>query len=122
MAMQKTLLKEVSHSGIALHTGSFTTISFKPAPANSGIVFVRKDLPNSKPVRASVENVIATVRGTSLGVGEAIVHTVEHVLAALAGFDVDNALIEIDAAEPPVGDGSSIMFMLKQLGVPVILG
>lgn len=119
MAMQKTIGKEVSYSGVALHTGSFTTLVFKPAPVNSGIVFVRKDIPNSKPVKASAENVIAVVRGTSIGVGDVKIHTVEHVLAALAGFEIDNATIEIDAAEPPVGDGSSLpyMNMVKEAGV-----
>ena len=70
-AMQKTIKKEVSYSGICLHTGAYTTITFKPAPAGSGVVFIRKDMPGSPQIKASVENVVAVTRGTTLGVGDA---------------------------------------------------
>lgn len=94
-------------SGIGLHTGSVSTMTFKPAPEHYGIRFRRIDLPGSPEVPADVDHVVDLSRGTTIALGQAKVHTVEHVMAALAGLQIDNVLIELDAHEPPVGDGSA---------------
>jgi len=108
---QRTIKSKISYSGIGLHTGNKTTITFKPAPVNHGITFVRTDLPNSPEVPANIDNVVDLNRGTTLGTGNAKVHTVEHVLSALAGLQLDNVIIELDNNEPPVGDGSVMPFV-----------
>ncbi len=119
MENQKTIAKPVSYSGIALHTGNRAKITFKPAPANYGVVFIRTDLNPPVTIKADIAHVVSTARGTNLGVGDVRVHTVEHVLASLMGFGVDNLIIEMDANEPPVGDGSALPFvgMLKEAGI-----
>ena len=94
-------------SGIGLHTGSTSTMTFKPAPEHYGIRFRRMDLPGSPEVPADVDHVVDISRGTTIAIGDARIHTVEHVLAALVGLQIDNVLIELDANEPPVGDGSA---------------
>ncbi len=106
-------------SGIGLHTGVQTTMTFKPAPENFGIRFRRVDMPNSPEIPADVDHVIDLRRGTTLGIGEARVHTVEHVLAAVAGLQVDNILIELNNIEPPIADGSAKPFvdMLLEAGL-----
>ncbi len=81
-----------------------------PAPANSGVRFRRVDLDGKPEIEARVENVSETNRSTTLAKGNVKVHTVEHVLAALAGYGIDNAVVELDANEPPIGDGSSREF------------
>lgn len=106
--LQRTLKKSVSYSGVGLHTGNKTTITFKPAEVNSGIVFIRKDLKGRPRIPAIIENVVDITRGTSIGKGSATVYTVEHVLAALAGLELDNVIMELDSNEPPVGDGSCL--------------
>lgn len=119
MENQKTIAKEASFSGIGLHTGNLTTITFKPAPPNSGITFHRIDLPDKPAIKADVDNVVDVTYGTTIGINGVKVHTVEHVLAAIAGLGVDNLNIEVDASETPVGDGSSVPFMntLQKAGV-----
>ncbi|RPH34202.1 bifunctional UDP-3-O-[3-hydroxymyristoyl] N-acetylglucosamine deacetylase/3-hydroxyacyl-ACP dehydratase [bacterium] len=107
LVQQRTIKQPVSMSGIGLHTGSISTMTFKPAPENYGIRFRRIDLDGSPEVPADVDHVVDISRGTTIELGEARVHTVEHVMAALAGLQIDNALIELDANEPPVGDGSA---------------
>jgi UDP-3-O-[3-hydroxymyristoyl] N-acetylglucosamine deacetylase/3-hydroxyacyl-[acyl-carrier-protein] dehydratase len=116
---QKTISKKVLLSGIGVHTGSKTTMTFFPAPVGQGIEFVRVDLPNHPVIKAEIENVVHTARGTILGKGNARIHTVEHVMAALWAFGITNLRIELDAEEPPVGDGSSLPFvqMLEESGV-----
>ncbi len=111
MRKQKTIAKDVSMSGIGVHTGNKTTITFKSAEANTGIRFVRTDLNGNPVIEADVDNVVSVARGTTIGKGEAKVHTVEHVLASLMAFSINNLIIEVDANEPPVGDGSSQMFV-----------
>src|SRR5580700_5412464 len=81
-----------------------------PAPANSGVRFRRVDLEGKPEIEARVENASQTARSTTLAKGNVKVHTVEHVLAALAGYGIDNAIVELDANEPPIGDGSSREF------------
>lgn len=116
---QQTIAKPVSVSGIGLHTGSKTTLTFLPAPDNHGVKFVRIDLPDKPVIDAHLNNVTDLSRGTTLGRNGAQVHTVEHILSALYGMQVDNALVELDGNEPPVMDGSSIEFVkkLKSAGI-----
>ena len=112
MNKQKTILNEVSYSGVGLHTGNNVSIKLMPAQQNTGIVFIRTDLPDNPKIRADISNVLATVRGTTVGLDEKIaVHTVEHLLAALFVFGVDNLIIEIDSNEPPIADGSALPFV-----------
>ncbi len=113
---QRTIQFENEISGIGLHTGCKSTIRFKPAPIDHGIVFKRVDLPGSEVIPALIDYVTDIQRGTTLSNGEAKVHTVEHVLSAIAGMQIDNILIELDAPEPPRVDGSAIPFVnaLKQ--------
>ncbi len=109
--LQRTIEKPASYSGIGLHTGNQTTVTFKPAPIGHGIVFVRTDLPDSPEIPADIDHVIDITRGTTLKKGEAKVYTVEHVLAALAGLQLDNLRMELNSSEPPVGDGSALPFV-----------
>jgi UDP-3-O-[3-hydroxymyristoyl] N-acetylglucosamine deacetylase / 3-hydroxyacyl-[acyl-carrier-protein] dehydratase len=107
---QQTLNRAASYSGIGLHSGNRVNMTILPAPANSGVRFRRVDLDGKPEIEARVENVGETNRSTTLAKGNVKVHTVEHVLAALAGYGVDNAIIELDANEPPIADGSSREF------------
>lgn len=111
LVQQRTIKHPVSMSGIGLHTGSLTTMTFRPAPENYGIRFRRVDLGGSPEVPADVDHVVDLARGTTLAVGDARVHTVEHVMAALVGLQVDNIIIELDGIEPPVGDGSAMPYV-----------
>lgn len=108
---QRTIKSPVSFSGVGLHTGTQTTITFKPADVNTGYRFIRIDLEGYPEIPALVEHVVDISRGTTLGKGGAIIHTVEHVLAALSGLQIDNSIIEINGKEPPVGDGSAKPFV-----------
>jgi len=106
--MQRTIKKPASFSGVGLHTGVQTSVTFKPAPINHGITFIRADLENCPEIPADVDHVVDLQRGTTLGIGNNVkVHTVEHVLAALAGLQIDNMKVELSNSEPPVGDGSA---------------
>ena len=120
MEKQRTLATSAQYSGIGLHTGNHTTVTFKPAEANTGICFVRTDLPEPVVIPATVENVTLTLRGTTLGIGDVIVHTVEHVMASLHGLGVDNAIVEIDSNEPPAGDGSALPFVEAILSAGIV--
>ncbi len=104
---QRTLKAPVSVSGVGLHTGKVATITIKPAPVGTWFVFKRTDLPEQPEIRALAENVVDTSRGTTLEENGARVATVEHVLSALAGLEIDNALIETDSMEMPILDGSA---------------
>jgi UDP-3-O-[3-hydroxymyristoyl] N-acetylglucosamine deacetylase/3-hydroxyacyl-[acyl-carrier-protein] dehydratase len=108
---QHTLAKPASLSGSSLHTGEKVTLTLQPAPPGHGRVFRRTDLPDAPTVRAHFANVREVERRTTLIEGPATVHTVEHVLSALAGLGVDNAVIEMDASEPPICDGSAQPFV-----------
>ena len=116
---QKTLAKAVSLSGVGLHTGKKVTLTFLPAEPNTGFVFKRVDLSGAPEIPALSKYVTRTQRSTVLEKDGVEVHTSEHVLAALTGLDYDNAIIEIDASEPPIMDGSSIAFVeaLKEAGI-----
>jgi UDP-3-O-[3-hydroxymyristoyl] N-acetylglucosamine deacetylase/3-hydroxyacyl-[acyl-carrier-protein] dehydratase len=97
----------VSYSGIGLHGGNRVTMTLLPAPANTGIRFRRVDLEGKPEIEARVENVTQTNRSTTIARGNVKVQTVEHVMATLSGYGVDNAVVEVDANEPPIGDGSA---------------
>ncbi len=107
---QQTLNRSASFSGIGLHSGNRVNMTMLPAPANSGVRFRRVDLEGKPEIEARVENVSETNRSTTLAKGNVKIHTVEHVLAALAGYGIDNAIVELDANEPPIADGSSREF------------
>ncbi|MFC2134027.1 bifunctional UDP-3-O-[3-hydroxymyristoyl] N-acetylglucosamine deacetylase/3-hydroxyacyl-ACP dehydratase [Bacteroidota bacterium] len=115
LELQRTIAKKVSVSGTGLHTGESCNLTFKPAPDNYGIRFIRTDLGGAPEIPALVDYVVDISRGTTLGIGDAKVHTVEHVLAAIVGLQIDNIIIELDGIEPPVGDGSSMLFVEKLL-------
>jgi len=116
---QKTIKKEVTLSGVGLHTGNKVTMTFKPAPINYGYIFVRIDLEGAPMIEASAEYVINTQRGTNLEKKGVFVNTSEHVLAAVVALGIDNICIEINAAEPPIMDGSSKHFIeaLEKAGI-----
>jgi len=119
MMMQKTIDKAVTVSGLGLHTGEEVNLTFKPAPVNHGYKFKRVDLEGSPVVDADVLNVVATSRGTTIEKNGAIVYTIEHVLSALAGLEIDNVLVEINGPETPIMDGSARYFVeaLNEAGV-----
>jgi len=116
---QYTIAKEADYKGIGLHTGNLCRIVFKPAPENHGVTLVRTDLPGQPSIQAHHSNVISVIRGTTVGNDLMRVHTIEHVLSAIYALGIDNLIIELDANEPPVADGSSRVFFdtLKEAGV-----
>ena len=116
---QHTIGKPVSLSGPGLHTGVDVTLTLNPAEENSGYRFMRIDLPDKPTIKALVENVVYTQRGTVLKEGEAVISTTEHCLAALVGLGIDNCLIEVNGPEVPILDGSSKPFTeaLRQAGI-----
>lgn len=116
---QTTIKKSVSLSGVGLHTGQEVTMTFNPAPENHGIKFQRIDLPGQPIIDADVDNVTDLSRGTTLEQNGGKVCTVEHVMAAVAGLEIDNCLVQVNAAETPIMDGSSQFFIkaLKSAGI-----
>ncbi len=116
---QKTIQNEISLSGVGLHTGNNVTLTFKPAPENHGFAFVRVDLEGTPTIEAKADYVVNTQRGTNLEKNGVYIQTSEHVLAAAVGLDIDNLIIEIDASEPPIMDGSSKFFVeaLEKAGI-----
>ncbi len=110
---QKTIKQEFSVHGRGLHTGKEVTITVKPAPENHGYKFKRIDLDSQPIIKADADLVVSTERGTTLEYNKARVYTTEHLLAALYGSEIDNALIELDAPELPIMDGSSKAFVEK---------
>lgn len=116
---QHTIQKSVTLSGVGLHTGAYTNMTFVPAKTNHGIKFQRIDLEGQPIIDADVDNVVDVSRGTTIEQNGGRVHTVEHVLAALVGLEIDNILIQLDGPEPPIMDGSSIQFLnaLEETGL-----
>src|SRR3978361_345190 len=108
---QRTIKAPVSVSGAGLHTGEKVTRTFNPAPENHGYKFRRIDVEGSPVIDADVDNVTDTSRGTTISQNGASVSTIEHVLAALVGLEVDNVLIDMDGPETPIMDGSSLQFV-----------
>jgi UDP-3-O-[3-hydroxymyristoyl] N-acetylglucosamine deacetylase/3-hydroxyacyl-[acyl-carrier-protein] dehydratase len=116
---QKTIQKEICLSGVGLHTGNTVKMTIKPAPVNHGFAFSRVDLEGAPTIQARAEYVTNTQRGTNLEKNGVQIQTSEHVLAAAVGLEIDNLLIEIDASEPPIMDGSSKFFVaaLEEAGI-----
>lgn len=108
---QKTIKSPITLTGVGLHTGNKVTMTLKPAPINHGFTFVRVDLEGTPMIEAKAEYVVNTQRGTNLEKNGVQIQTSEHILAAAVGLDIDNLLIEIDASEPPIMDGSSKYFV-----------
>ena len=117
--MQKTLQKPVSVKGKGLHTGYEVNITFNPAPENHGYKFKRVDLEGEPIISANANNVVETSRGTVLEEKGVRIHTVEHMLASLVGFEIDNVLIEMSGPEAPILDGSAIKYVeaIKSAGI-----
>jgi UDP-3-O-[3-hydroxymyristoyl] N-acetylglucosamine deacetylase/3-hydroxyacyl-[acyl-carrier-protein] dehydratase len=117
--VQHTLASSATLEGTSLHTGAKVTLTLKPAPADHGFKFRRIDLPDQPFIDADADKVQTVERATTIAEGSVKVHTVEHVLSALTGMGVDNAIIEMDANEPPIGDGSSRPFveLIKKAGL-----
>ena len=110
----------ISLHGVGLHLGRECTLTFHPAPAGSGILFRRIDLPGTPTVFARAELAVLTERHTQLGLDDAAVHTVEHVLAAVAGLEIDDIRIDLDSAEPPILDGSARPFYDALLSAGIV--
>lgn len=111
MNKQKTIAREIMYSGIGLHSGAEVKMKLSPAPVDTGIVFIRTDLPNKPRIKAIASNVTSTLRATTIGDGEIKVFTIEHLMSALFASDIDNCYIELDNEEPPVVDGASEVFV-----------
>lgn len=116
---QHTLRSFFTVEGKGIHTGKKSTLKVLPAPPNTGYLFQRVDLPSQPYIKANVKNVVDTSRGTSIGKQDFIIKTIEHLLAALKGCGVDNAIIQIDNEEIPILDGSSKFFVeqIQQVGL-----
>jgi len=116
---QRTIANEVTLTGVGLHTGKEVTLTFKPAEPNHGYAFCRVDLEGQPVIEADANYVVNTQRGTNLEKKGVSIQTSEHVLAALVGLEIDNCLIELNASEPPIMDGSSIHFIngLEKAGI-----
>ena len=119
MAKQRTIKREVSLEGVGLHTGNQVKLSFKPAPIDNGYTFVRTDIEGNPVIEADANFVVNTQRGTNLEKNGVSIQTSEHVLAACVGLEIDNVIIEINASEPPIMDGSSKFFVeaLEKAGI-----
>src|SRR6478752_7932744 len=117
--LQHTLAKAAGFSGTSLHTGEKVTLKLQPAPIDHGIKFKRKDLQEEPTIDTKIDNLKTVERATTIGEGSTRVHTVEHVLSSLKAMGVDNAIVEMDANEPPIGDGSAQPYveLIKKAGV-----
>jgi UDP-3-O-[3-hydroxymyristoyl] N-acetylglucosamine deacetylase / 3-hydroxyacyl-[acyl-carrier-protein] dehydratase len=116
---QHTVARPAGFSGTSLHTGEKVSLKLQPAPVDHGIKFKRKDLAEEPLIDAKIDNLKTVERATTIGEGAVRVHTVEHVLAALSGMGVDNAIVEMDSNEPPIGDGSAQPYvdLVKKAGL-----
>ncbi len=116
---QRTISTTATLSGVGLHTGNKCNMTFAPAPENYGIRFIRSDIENSPEIPADIDHVIDITRGTTIALDGVEVHTIEHVLAAIMGCEIDNIKVILDSNEPPVMDGSSIAYVetLKKAGI-----
>lgn len=109
--LQRTLQKEISFSGTGLHSGKEVVITLLPAEENRGILFQRVDLPGKPFIPASVDCAEEAARCTRIGAGGCFVHTIEHLMAALYAYEIDNLIIQLNSAEPPIADGSALPFV-----------
>ena len=118
MYLQRTIKQEINCRNIGLHSGRKVSMTIKPSGVDEGIIFIRKDLPGEVRIKADFENVRDTILATTIGLNGATVSTVEHLLSAFCGMGVDNAIVEVDAPEIPIMDGSALPFvnLLKDVG------
>ncbi|HET6459152.1 MAG TPA: UDP-3-O-acyl-N-acetylglucosamine deacetylase [Syntrophales bacterium] len=121
MNLQRTIKKEINCRNVGLHSGRKVSMTIRPAAADEGVVFIRKDLPGDVRIKADFKNVRDTILATTIGLNGATVSTVEHLLSALCGMGVDNAVVEVDAPEIPIMDGSALPFvnLLKDVGTTI---
>jgi UDP-3-O-[3-hydroxymyristoyl] N-acetylglucosamine deacetylase len=119
MLNQRTLKNSIRATGVGLHTGKKVLMTLRPAQPDTGILFRRTDLPQPVDIKAHAQNVGDTMMGTTLHSGEVKISTVEHLLSALAGLGIDNALVEVSAGEVPIMDGSAgpFVFLLQSAGI-----
>ncbi|EDY85671.1 UDP-3-O-(3-hydroxymyristoyl) N-acetylglucosamine deacetylase [gamma proteobacterium HTCC5015] len=119
MIRQRTLKNIIRATGVGLHTGEKIYLTLRPAPVNTGIVFRRTDLEPAVDIKASADNVSETTLSTTIGTGEVKISTVEHLLSAMAGLGIDNAVVELTSGEVPIMDGSAgpFVFLLQSAGV-----
>lgn len=119
MINQRTLKNVIRATGVGLHTGEKVYLTLRPAPANTGIVFVRSDLDPPVSIAAHAENVVDATMATTIGVGDAKISTVEHLLAAFSGLGIDNAYVDVSAPELPIMDGSAapFVFLIQSAGI-----
>src|SRR5437588_71521 len=119
--LQHTVAKSAGFSGTSLHTGEKVTLKLQPASVDHGIKFKRKDLADEPTIDVNIANLKTVERATTIGEVAVRVHTVEHVLSALSAMGVDNAIVEMDANEPPIGDGSAAPYVevIKRAGISV---
>lgn len=120
MFLQKTIRKKTEVHGIGIHSGDPCTLTFRPAPCNTGVYFVRTDLPGAPSIKVSAKNVQATSHATTLGGDIFSVATVEHCLSALSALRIDNLFVELDGPEIPIGDGSANAFLKALLDVGMV--
>ena len=121
MQMQQTIKNNISFSGVGIHTGVSTKMMLKPAKEDYGIRFIRIDLENKPEIKVDVDNVFDTQRSTSLKKENAEIHTVEHILAAITGAEIDNLIIEVDNIEIPILDGSAkdFSYEIEKAGITI---
>ncbi len=121
MFLQRTIKQEINCRNIGLHSGRKVGMTIKPAGVDEGIVFIRRDLPDKVSIKADFQNVRDTILATTVGLNGASVSTVEHLLSAFCGMGVDNAVVEVDAPEIPIMDGSALPFvkLLKDVGTEI---
>ena len=118
---QTTLSNPIRATGVGLHSGEKVFMALRPAPIDTGIVFVRVDVQPNVHIPAKVENVTGTAMATTISKGDVSVSTVEHLLAAFAGLGIDNAYVDVSAAEIPIMDGSAapFIFLLQSAGIKI---
>ncbi len=121
MYLQRTIKQEINCRNIGLHSGRKVGMTIKPAGVDEGVVFIRRDLPGDNKIKADFRNVRETVLATTIGLNGVTVSTVEHLLSAFCGMGVDNAIVEVDAPEIPIMDGSALPFvnLLKDVGTEI---
>lgn len=120
MFLQKTIRKKTSVTGIGIHSGDPCTLTFRPAPADTGVYFIRTDLPGCPSLKVTAKNVQATSHQTTIGGPQFSVATIEHCVSALSALRIDNLFIELDGPEIPIGDGSARVFLEALLAVGLV--
>lgn len=119
MNRQKTIAREVQYSGIGLHSGAEVIMKLRPAPVDTGIIFIRIDLPDKPQIKAIASNVTSTLRATTISSNGIKIFTIEHLMSTLFANNIDNCYIELNNEEPPVADGAAEIFcqLLAQAGI-----